>query len=77
MGHDVSLITTLVAGLGLALVMGFIATRIKLPALVGYLVAAQYRGFATPTVRPARAGRPSGTARVSHAYLAAGVGLTL
>jgi CPA2 family monovalent cation:H+ antiporter-2 len=39
MPHSVTLITTIAAGLGLALVFGFIALRLKLPALVGYLVA--------------------------------------
>ena len=32
MPHSVALITTLATGLGLALVMGFIAMRLKLPA---------------------------------------------
>lgn len=39
MPHSVTLITTIAAGLGLALVFGFVAVRLKLPALVGYLVA--------------------------------------
>jgi len=39
MPHSISLITTIAAGLGLALVLGFLAVRIRLPALVGYLVA--------------------------------------
>ncbi|HYC91820.1 MAG TPA: YbaL family putative K(+) efflux transporter [Thermoanaerobaculia bacterium] len=39
MPHDVSLITTIAAGLGLAMVFGFIAARLKLPPLVGYLLA--------------------------------------
>jgi CPA2 family monovalent cation:H+ antiporter-2 len=46
--HDISLITTLAAGFGLALVLGFIAARLKLPALVGYLVAGIAIGPATP-----------------------------
>jgi monovalent cation:H+ antiporter-2, CPA2 family len=48
MGHNISLITTIAAGLGVALVLGFIAERIKLPALVGYLVAGILIGPATP-----------------------------
>jgi CPA2 family monovalent cation:H+ antiporter-2 len=48
MSDDVSLITTLVAGLTLALLMGFLAVRIGLPALVGYLVAGVLVGPATP-----------------------------
>jgi CPA2 family monovalent cation:H+ antiporter-2 len=46
--HSVSLITTLAAGFGLALVLGFVAARLKLPALVGYLVAGIVIGPATP-----------------------------
>jgi CPA2 family monovalent cation:H+ antiporter-2 len=48
MPHDVSLITTIAAGLGLALVMGFAATRLGVPPLVGYLVAGIVIGPATP-----------------------------
>jgi len=39
MPHDVNLITTIAAGLGLAMIFGFIAVRVKLPPLVGYLLA--------------------------------------
>ena len=46
--HSISLITTLAAGLGLALVMGFLAVRLKLPPLVGYLVAGIIIGPGTP-----------------------------
>jgi len=46
--HDISLITTLAAGFGLALIFGFIAARLKLPALVGYLLAGIAIGPATP-----------------------------
>ena len=48
MPHSVSLITTIAAALGVALVMGFLATRLKLPVLVGYLVAGILIGPATP-----------------------------
>jgi len=48
MDHNVSLITTIAAGFGVALILGFIAERIKLPALVGYLVAGIVIGPATP-----------------------------
>jgi monovalent cation:H+ antiporter-2, CPA2 family len=37
--HDLNLITTIAAAFGLAVVFGFIAARLKLPPLVGYLVA--------------------------------------
>jgi CPA2 family monovalent cation:H+ antiporter-2 len=46
--HNISLITTLAAGFGFALIFGFIAEKIKLPALVGYLVAGILIGPATP-----------------------------
>ncbi len=39
MTHDVSLIATIAAGFGLALVFGFIAIRLRMPPLVGYLLA--------------------------------------
>jgi CPA2 family monovalent cation:H+ antiporter-2 len=48
MEHNISLITTLAAGFGLALVFGIIAERIRLPALVGYLFAGILIGPATP-----------------------------
>ncbi|HZA97424.1 MAG TPA: YbaL family putative K(+) efflux transporter [Gemmatimonadales bacterium] len=48
MPHDISLITTIAAGLGLALILGFLATRIGVPPLVGYLVAGIVAGPATP-----------------------------
>jgi len=46
--HNISLITTLAAGFVFALIFGFIAEKIKLPALVGYLVAGILIGPATP-----------------------------
>jgi CPA2 family monovalent cation:H+ antiporter-2 len=46
--HSVPLITTIAAAFGLALVLGFIAARLKLPALVGYLLAGVVIGPATP-----------------------------
>lgn len=48
MGHNISLITTLAAGFGFALILGFIAERIKMPALVGYMIAGIIIGPATP-----------------------------
>ncbi len=48
MPHDLSLITTIAAGLGLALILGFVAVRLKIPALVGYLVAGIVIGPSTP-----------------------------
>jgi CPA2 family monovalent cation:H+ antiporter-2 len=46
--HAVSLISTLAAGFALALLLGFVAARLRLPALVGYLVAGIAIGPATP-----------------------------
>jgi len=48
MDHNISLITTLAAGFGIALILGFAAERMKLPALVGYLAAGILIGPATP-----------------------------
>jgi CPA2 family monovalent cation:H+ antiporter-2 len=48
MPHSVPLITTIAAALGLALALGFIAVRLRLPALVGYLIAGIIIGPATP-----------------------------
>ena len=48
MPHEVTLITTIAAALGLALIMGFIAVRLKLPVLIGYLAAGIAIGPATP-----------------------------
>ncbi len=48
MEHNISLITTLVSSFSVALILGFIAERIKIPALVGYLVAGILIGPATP-----------------------------
>jgi monovalent cation:H+ antiporter-2, CPA2 family len=48
MHQSVPLITTIAAAFGLALVLGFIAARLKLPALVGYLLAGIVIGPATP-----------------------------
>ncbi|MCA1936127.1 MAG: Kef family K(+) transporter [Asticcacaulis sp.] len=46
--HNISLITTLASGFGLALLFGFLAEKIKLPALVGYLLAGILIGPSTP-----------------------------
>ncbi len=39
MPHDVTLIATIAAGFGLAMVFGFIAIHLRMPPLVGYLMA--------------------------------------
>lgn len=48
MEHNLSLITTIAAGFGLALILGFIAAKLRLPALVGYLLAGICIGPSTP-----------------------------
>ncbi|MBL8517762.1 MAG: Kef family K(+) transporter [Betaproteobacteria bacterium] len=48
MPHSVTLITTIAAGLGLALIFGFLAVRLKLPAILGYLIAGIAIGPYTP-----------------------------
>ncbi len=48
MPHDISLITTIAAGLGLAMILGFIAARLRLPPLIGYLIAGIIVGPSTP-----------------------------
>jgi len=46
--HEMPLIATIVAGLGLAFVFGAIANRLRMPPLVGYLVAGVLVGPHTP-----------------------------
>jgi CPA2 family monovalent cation:H+ antiporter-2 len=48
MPHDVSLITTIAAGLGLAMILGVAASRARIPPIVGYLVAGILVGPHTP-----------------------------
>ena len=48
MPHDLTLISTIAAGLGFAFVGGFIATRLGCPPLVGYLLAGIAVGPFTP-----------------------------
>jgi monovalent cation:H+ antiporter-2, CPA2 family len=48
MHPEMPLVVTLAVALGLALVLGFIAARLKLPALVGYLAAGVLIGPHTP-----------------------------
>ncbi len=48
MPHETPLITTLVAGFGLAFLFGMLAQRLKLPLIAGYLVAGVVIGPFTP-----------------------------
>ena len=48
MHAELTLVTTIAVALGAALLLGFLALRLKLPAIVGYLVAGVLIGPATP-----------------------------
>ncbi|WP_029586872.1 YbaL family putative K(+) efflux transporter [Bradyrhizobium sp. URHD0069] len=48
MQHDTPLIATIVAGLGLAFLFGAVAQRLRIPPLVGYLLAGVAAGPFTP-----------------------------
>ncbi|HDR9251208.1 cation:proton antiporter [Burkholderia vietnamiensis] len=48
MPHDVSLIALLAAGFGLAMVFGYLASLLRMPPLVGYLLAGIVIGPGTP-----------------------------
>lgn len=48
MPHDSPLITTIAIALGLALILGMLAIRLRLPAIVGYLLAGIMIGPFTP-----------------------------
>ncbi|MBA4194345.1 MAG: Kef family K(+) transporter [Hydrogenophaga sp.] len=74
MEHNISLITTIAAGFGLALVLGVIALRLKLPALVGYLLAGVVLGPFTPGF-VADAGLAAQLAEIGVMLLMFGVGL--
>jgi CPA2 family monovalent cation:H+ antiporter-2 len=74
MPHETALIATIAAGLGLAFVLGFIATRANLPPLVGYLIAGIAVGPFTPGF-VADAGLASQLAEIGVILLMFGVGL--
>jgi len=74
MPHDISLISTLAAGFGLALLFGFIAIRLSMPPLVGYLVAGILLGPYTPGF-VADMGLASQLAEIGVMLLMFGVGL--
>ena len=76
MPHSVSLIHTIAAALGLALALGFLATRLRLPALVGYLLAGVAIGPFTPGF-VADAAMASQLAEIGVMLLMFGVGLGL
>lgn len=52
MHHEVTLIATIALAFVFAAVMGYGADRLRLPPLVGYLVAGMLIGPATPACPP-------------------------
>src|SRR3569832_918585 len=48
MPHSISLITTIAVGFGLALIFGYLAARLRMPPLVGYLFAGILIGPTSP-----------------------------
>lgn len=74
MPHDVSLIATIAAGFGLALVFGYLAMRLKMPPLVGYLLAGIVVSPSTPGF-VADVGLASQLAEIGVMLLMFGVGL--
>lgn len=74
MDHSLILITTIATGFGLALIFGFIAERLKTPALVGYLLAGIVMGPAIPGVT-ADASIATELAEIGVMLLMFGVGL--
>ena len=74
MHHAVPLITTIAAAFGCALFFGVLAAKLKLPALVGYLLAGVIIGPFTPGF-VADAGIASQLAEIGVMLLMFGVGL--
>lgn len=74
MPHDVSLIATIAMGFGLAMIFGFLATLLRMPPLVGYLLAGIMIGPATPGF-VADIGLASQLAEIGVMLLMFGVGL--
>lgn len=74
MGHETALIAIVASGLGLAFVFGLLATRLRLPPILGYLVAGLAIGPFTPGF-VADAGLASQLAELGVIFLMFGVGL--
>jgi CPA2 family monovalent cation:H+ antiporter-2 len=74
MSHETTLIATIAAGLGLAFLFGFLATRLRLPPLVGYLLAGVAIGPSSPGF-VADVGLASQLAEIGVILLMFGVGL--
>lgn len=74
MPHEINLISTIAVGLGLAMVLGYIAARLKIPPLVGYLIAGILIGPHTPGFT-ADVGLATQLAEIGVMLLMFGVGL--
>jgi len=74
MSHETALIAIISVGLGLAFVFGFLATRLRLPPLVGYLMAGVVVGPFTPGF-VAEAGLARQLAEIGVILLMFGVGI--
>ncbi|HEU4648839.1 MAG TPA: cation:proton antiporter, partial [Gemmatimonadales bacterium] len=74
MPHDTALIATIAGGFGLAFVLGLVAQRLRLPPLVGYLLAGVAAGPFTPGF-VADAGLASQLAEIGVILLMFGVGV--
>ncbi len=74
MNHDASLVATIAMGFVLAFCFGLLAIRLRLPPLVGYLVAGIALGSSTPGF-VADAGSAGQLAEVGVILLMFGVGL--
>lgn len=74
MPHDVTLLMTIAAGLGLAFIFGLGAARLRLPTILGYLLAGVLVGPFTPGF-VADAGLASQLAEIGVILLMFGVGL--
>ncbi|MCR6666316.1 MAG: Kef family K(+) transporter [Methyloversatilis sp.] len=74
MPHDITLIATIAAGFGLAMIFGLIAVRLRMPPLVGYLMAGIVISPTTPGF-VADIGLASQLAEIGVMLLMFGVGL--
>jgi monovalent cation:H+ antiporter-2, CPA2 family len=74
MHHDTGLIALLAAGIGLAFGLGLLATRLRVPAIVGYVLAGVLIGPSTPGFT-ADAGLASQLSEVGVILLMFGVGI--
>ncbi len=74
MPHETALIATIAVGLGLAFILGYIATKLSLPAIVGYLLAGVAVGPFSPGYT-ADTGLATQLAEIGVILLMFGVGL--